>query len=182
MRIADVSAFYTPGGGGVRTYVERKLAFAEQAGIELAVIVPGASDRVEPRGRNSRLIHIASPKLILDRRYRYFADAAPVHAALDAFAPHFVEASSPWRTASIVAGWDGAAPRALVMHADPLAAYAYRWFGNIMPRRPCLRCGGRAQWRSLRSPRFGRHKPHRDYPARRRSRHILAHASRPRVT
>ena len=134
MRIADVSAFYTADGGGVRTYVERKLAYAEAEGVELAVIVPGEADRVEPRGRRTRLIHIASPRLILDRRYRYFAKAGAVHAALDAFAPEVVEASSPWRTASIVAEWRGQAVKALVMHADPLAAYAYRWFGGVAPR------------------------------------------------
>lgn len=134
MRIADVSAFYTTGGGGVHTYVERKLVHAERTGVELAVIVPGETDRVEQRGHRTRLIHIASPKLILDRRYRYFASAAPVHAVLDSFLPDVVEASSPWRTASIVADWHGRAVRALVMHADPLAAYAYRWFGGIAPR------------------------------------------------
>jgi alpha-1,6-mannosyltransferase len=32
MRIVDVCAFYTPEGGGVRTYVERKLAAAPRAG------------------------------------------------------------------------------------------------------------------------------------------------------
>ena len=134
MRIADVSAFYTARGGGVRTYVERKLAYAEQVGIDLAIIVPADVDAIERRGRYARLIQIASPPLILDRRYRYFESAAAVHAALDDFAPDFVEASSPWRTASIVADWQGAAPRALVMHADPLAAYAYRWFGNFAER------------------------------------------------
>lgn len=134
MRIADVSAFYTSRGGGVRTYVERKLAYAEQAGVELTVIVPGETGMIERRGRHTRLMHIASPPLIFDRRYRYFESAAAVHAALDDFAPDVVEASSPWRTASIVADWQGSAPRALVMHADPLAAYAYRWFGNVAER------------------------------------------------
>lgn len=134
MRIADVSAFYTARGGGVRTYVERKLAYAEQAGIELTVIIPSERNGIERRGRSTRLQHIAAPPLILDRRYRYFDSTAAVHAALDDFAPDVVEASSPWRTASIVAEWQGEAPRALVMHADPLAAYAYRWFGNVAER------------------------------------------------
>ena len=34
----------------------------------------------------------------------------------------------------MVGRWPGRAPRALVMHADPLSAYAYRWFGGIAPR------------------------------------------------
>lgn len=134
MKIVDVSAFYAPHGGGVKTYVEQKIRAMAQRGHELAIVAPSDRDAVEPRGENCRIIHVASPTMPLDRRYRYFADAAPVHAVLDTERPDFVEASSPWRTASIVAEWQGAAPRALVMHADPLAAYAYRWFGPIAER------------------------------------------------
>lgn len=153
MRVADVSAFYAPRGGGVRTYVERKLAYAEANGIELAVIVPGGDDRIEQRGPRTRLIQVASPFMPFDKRYRYFAEAAPVHALLDEIAPDFVEASSPWRTASIVADWRGPAPRALVMHADPLAAYAYRWLGSVM-RRDAIDRGFDWFWAHLR--RVGR--------------------------
>ena len=33
----------------------------------------------------------------------------------------------------MVGRWQGAATRSLVMHADPLSAYAYRWLGGIAP-------------------------------------------------
>ncbi|MBO9376346.1 glycosyltransferase [Sphingomonas histidinilytica] len=134
MKIVDVSAFYAPEGGGVKTYVEQKIRALAARGHELVVVAPSDRDAIEPRGPGCRIVHLASPTMPLDRRYRYFAEAGPVHAVLDAERPDFVEASSPWRTASIVAGWQGAAPRALVMHADPLAAYAYRWFGPIAER------------------------------------------------
>jgi alpha-1,6-mannosyltransferase len=77
------------------------------------------------------LATLASPQLPLDRRYRYFADEAALHRALSAWRPDFVEASSPWSSASMVARWGASVPRALVMHADPLSAYAYRWFGGL---------------------------------------------------
>lgn len=134
MKIVDVSAFYAPEGGGVKTYVEQKLNALTARGHEIVIVAPAAKDRVEVRGPRARIIHVASPAMPLDRRYRYFADATAVHAILDAEQPDFVEASSPWRTASIVASWRGDAPRALIMHADPLAAYAYRWFGPIADR------------------------------------------------
>jgi alpha-1,6-mannosyltransferase len=134
MKIVDVSAFYAPEGGGVKTYVEQKIRALSARGHELVIVAPSAQDGVEPRGAHCRIVHIASPTMPLDRRYRYFAEAGPVHAVLDAERPDFVEASSPWRTATIVAEWQGSAPRALVMHADPLAAYAYRWFGPIADR------------------------------------------------
>ena len=131
MKIVDVSAFYTPHGGGVRTYVDRKLTYAAAAGHEMVVIIPGAHDGQETLPGGGRLISIASPKLIFDGRYRYFRSAEPVHALLDAEQPDIVEASSPWRTANIVADWKGPARKALFMHADPMSTYAYRWFGQI---------------------------------------------------
>jgi alpha-1,6-mannosyltransferase len=134
MKIVDVCAFYSPHGGGVKTYVERKLAVGPSLGHEITLIVPSDRDAVEIVGPSARIVHVASPQLIVDRRYRYFAAAAPIHSILDREQPDFIEASSPWRTASIVADWKGSAPRSLVMHADPLSTYAYRWFGPIASR------------------------------------------------
>lgn len=131
MRIVDVCAFYTPAGGGVKTYVDRKLAAARQLGHEVVVIAPGERDAVVERGPGGTLVTIASPRFPLDRRYRYFADEAALHRTLTAWRPDVVEASSPWSSATMVGRWDGAARRALVMHCDPLSAYAYRWFGPV---------------------------------------------------
>ena len=133
MRIADVSAFYTPVGGGVRTYAEAKLRAAARFGHEMILIVPGERHEVIKRGPGAVLVTIPSPLLPVDRRYRYFDDEAAIHAALDAWQPDHVEASSPWSSAAMVGRWRGGASRSLVMHADPLAAYAYRWLGGFIP-------------------------------------------------
>jgi alpha-1,6-mannosyltransferase len=132
MRIADVCAFYTPAGGGVRTYVESKLRVAPRFGHEMIVIVPGERHEVVRRGPGAVMVTIPSPKLPVDKRYHYFDDEAAVHAVLDAWQPDHVEASSPWSSATMVGRWDGPASRSLVMHADPLAAYAYRWLGGFV--------------------------------------------------
>ena len=50
MRIVDVSAFYAPAGGGVRTYVEAKLRAAARFGHEMIVVIPGERDEVVERG------------------------------------------------------------------------------------------------------------------------------------
>ncbi|RIA45761.1 alpha-1,6-mannosyltransferase [Hephaestia caeni] len=134
MRIVDVCAFYTPAGGGVRTYVERKLRAGADAGHEIVILAPGTHDEVRHFGRNVRIVTIAAAPFPLDRTYHYFDDEPALHAALDALAPDMVEVSSPWTSAAMVARWRGAAPRALIMHSDPLAAYAYRWFGAIADR------------------------------------------------
>ncbi|MHA6719912.1 glycosyltransferase [Sphingomonas sp. RS6] len=134
MRIVDVCAFYTPHGGGVKTYVRRKMATGPRLGQEIIILAPGEREEVVEQSDGAVLATIPAPLLPLDRRYRYFDDETALHRALDRWRPDFVEASSPWRSASMVARWQGAAPRSLVMHADPLAAYAYRWFGMIAPR------------------------------------------------
>jgi len=149
MRIVDVSAFYSPFGGGVRTYVEAKLRAAARFGHEMIVIVPGEDHQVTKRAPGAYLVSIPSPQLPVDRRYRYFDDERLLHATLDAWQPDHVEASSPWSSATMVGRWQGAASRSLVMHADPLAAYAYRWLGGIAPTSVIDRCFG-SFWRHLR--------------------------------
>src|SRR5438046_2742245 len=133
MRIVDVSAFYAPQGGGVRTYVEAKLKAAPCFGHEMVVVIPGERDGVVERAPGAILASLASPKLPVDRRYRYFDDERALHRLLDAWQPDHVEASSPWSSATMVGRWQGSATRSLVMHSDPLAAYAYRWLGGIIP-------------------------------------------------
>lgn len=134
MHIVDISALYSPDGGGIRTYTNRKLQVAERLGQRLTVIVPGAEAATTHFG-SARLVSIPSPRFPLDRSYFYFESDAVIHAALDREAPDFVEASSPWGSATAVAEWPGAAPRALIMHADPLSAFAYRWLENVVSRR-----------------------------------------------
>src|SRR5437868_9698681 len=149
MRIVDVSAFYSPAGGGVRTYVEAKLRAAPRFGHEMIVIVPGSHNAVERRGPGAYLVSIASPTLPVDRRYRYFDDQPALHRTLATWRPDHVEASSPWSSATMVGRWQGAASRSLVMHADPMAAYAYRWLGGVVPIETIDRWFG-AFWRHLR--------------------------------
>ncbi|WP_336965790.1 glycosyltransferase [Sphingobium aquiterrae] len=149
MRIVDVCAFYAPDGGGVKTYVERKLKAGAQAGHEVIILAPGHDEAVIEQGPSGKLVTLPSPRFPLDRRYRYFSDERSLHAMLTRLAPDMVEASSPWSSASMVARWPGAAPRALVMHADPLSAYAYRWFGSVASREAIDR-GFDWFWRHLR--------------------------------
>jgi alpha-1,6-mannosyltransferase len=149
VKIVDVCAFYAPKGGGVRTYIDRKLAAAPAFGHELTVIAPGLRDEVERRGPGASIRWIAAPAFPLDRNYRYFGDPVTLHDALDAERPDMVEVSSPWRSAAMVAEWRGPAPRALIMHADPLSAYAYRWFEPVASRATIDRHFGWF-WRHLR--------------------------------
>lgn len=134
MRIVDVCAFYSPHGGGVRTYIEQKLRIGPKLGQEIVVLAPGDDHAVIEHGPMARIVTIPSPRLPVDRNYWYFADEPALHAALDRLEPDFVEVASPWRSPSFVARWPGRVPRALVMHHDPFAVYAYRWLEPWLTR------------------------------------------------
>ena len=134
MHVVDVCAFYSPQGGGVKTYVERKVRTARRHGVQMTILAPARDGEAFVLGDGEQVHTIPGRRFPLDGRYRYFHDEPALHAALDELAPDFVEASSPWSSAAMVARWPGAAPRALVMHADPLASYAYRWFGGVFSR------------------------------------------------
>lgn len=134
MKIVDVCAFYSPRGGGVKTYVAQKLALAERMGQDITILVPADDDAVVEVGPCARIQTIASPRFPLDRKYWYFNDERALHAALDTLAPDIVEASSPWRSPLMVANWRPETPKALIMHADPLSAYAYRWLDLLVSR------------------------------------------------
>ena len=149
MRIVDVCAFYAPRGGGVKTYIEHKLREGPARGHEIIIIAPGREDRIERRGPLARIIWMQSPKFPLDRNYHYFADRERLHAMLDELGPDLVEVSSPWRSASIIADWRSAVPKAMIAHADPLSAFAYRWFGGVADRETIDR-GFDWYWRHLR--------------------------------
>ena len=128
MRIVDVNEFYSPTGGGVRTYIDRKMGIMSDLGHELIVIAAGREDMVEERPGGGRIIYVKASRLPFDKNYGLFWDASPVTRLLDELKPDVVEASSPWRPAWIVGEWQGDAVKVFFMHNDNVAAYAMRWF------------------------------------------------------
>jgi alpha-1,6-mannosyltransferase len=142
MRVVDVNEFYSPTGGGVRTYLQRKMAIMAELGHELIVIAPGPAPRVEERPGGGTIHFVKGPSLALDRNYHLFWEAAPVRALLDRLQPDVVECSSPWRPAWIVGGWQGAALKSFFMHNDNVATYPQRWFEDVASPRGVERAFG----------------------------------------
>lgn len=134
MRIVDVNEFYAPTGGGVRTYIDRKMQIMAELGHELDVIAPGHEDATEERSGGGRIHWVKAPRLPFDRSYGLFWDAAPVTRLLDKLAPDVVETSSPFRPAWIVANWQGSAVKVFFAHSDNMAAYPQRWLEGIATR------------------------------------------------
>ena len=133
MRIVDVNEFYSPSGGGVRTYVDRKMGILAGMGHELIVVAPGREDRVDERPGGGRVIYVKAPGMPFDADYGLFWDKAPINRILDALDPDVIENCSPWRPAWIVGARQGRAVKSFFMHNDNMEAYAKRWLGGLMP-------------------------------------------------
>lgn len=150
MKVVDIAEFYSAAGGGVRTYVEAKLAAAARQGHEMVVIAPGREHRTEHRPGGGRIEWVPAWPQPADRNYRLFFDFKHVHALLDAERPDVVEASSPWTSTVILAAWQGRAARVLVYHSDPVSTYIQRWFEGLLSTRTVDRLC-HAYWMHLRA-------------------------------
>ena len=131
MKIVDVCEFYSPTGGGVRRYINQKLALAEKFGHQLTVIAPGAETRTE-EAHGGAIAWIKSPHLPFDRNYRMFWNHQQVWRTLDRLNPDLVEGSSPWRGGWLAARWPGKAVKVFFMHADPVAIYPQTFLGGLL--------------------------------------------------
>ena len=127
MRIVDINEYYSPTGGGVRTYLDRKMRIMAELGHELIVIAPYDEDRIEDRPDGGRIYWVKAPPLIVDRNYWLFKDTAPVLRLLDQLKPDVVENSSPWRPAWALSRWQGDALKVFFAHNDNIGAYPQRW-------------------------------------------------------
>lgn len=134
MRIVDVNEYYSPTGGGVRTYLDRKMRIMAELGHELIVIAPYHEDRIEDRPDGGRIYWVKSPPLIFDRNYWLFRHEAPIVRLLDELKPDVVEVSSPWRPAWIVGRWQGDALKVFFAHNDNIGAYG-QLGGLVSPHR-----------------------------------------------
>lgn len=138
MRIVDVNEFYSPTGGGVRTYIDRKMGIMSDLGHELVVLAPGRENAVEERPGGGKVIWIQTGHLPLDQNYGLFWESAPILKLLDQLQPDVVETSSPWRLPWVIGKWqpkyEGGAVKSFFMHNDNMAAYALRWFEGLAPQ------------------------------------------------
>lgn len=135
MRVVDVNEYYSPTGGGVRTYLDRKMGIMADLGHELIVIAPALANSVEERPGGGKIYWLKAPPLILDRNYGIFVEDPPIWELLDQLKPDVVECSSPWRPAWTVAHWQGDALKVFFAHGDQMGAYPQRWLDSVATAR-----------------------------------------------
>jgi alpha-1,6-mannosyltransferase len=132
VRIVDLNEFYSPTGGGVRTYLDRKMGIMADMGHELIVIAPALKSSIEERPGGGKIYWLKCPPLIFDRNYGIFVHDIPVWALLDELKPDVVECSSTWLPAWTVAKWQGGdAVKVFFAHGDQIGAYPQRWLDAV---------------------------------------------------
>jgi alpha-1,6-mannosyltransferase len=131
MRIVDVNEYYSPTGGGVRTYLDRKMSLMAELGHELIVIAAGRKEAIERRPDGGCIYWIKSPILMWDHNYCIFTNGPRIRELLDEIRPDIVETSSPQLPAWAVGGWRGDALKIFFAHNDNLGAYFVRWLEDF---------------------------------------------------
>ncbi len=95
MRILDVDNGYSPTGGGIRTYHDRKLAFfAARDDHDYALVVPGARDEVEQVGPRATVYRLRG--VPVGAGYRAMLSPRALGRVLEQFRPELVEVGSPY--------------------------------------------------------------------------------------
>ena len=132
MHICDLNNFYSPTGGGVRTYHNHKLAyFAARDDIEYTLFLP--SDRVEVEAQTPRVRVVHFPGVPITN-YRFIVDAPRLRRVLQDFDPDLIEVGSPYVLPHVVQAATTGMRAVLTgfWHADYPRAYVQRPLNNLM--------------------------------------------------
>ncbi len=96
MRLLDVTEFYSPWGGGVRTYLTEKARWiAPQADFEHAVVLPGDRDHVEVWQR-SRVYFVRGPAVPASPGYHFLIARNKLAEIVRLERPDVIEVGSPY--------------------------------------------------------------------------------------
>lgn len=95
MHIADITMFYAPASGGVRTYLEAKRnRLAKLPGVTSSLLVPGAYHR-----SHGSIHEVPAPPLPFGQGYRFPLKRRGWQRELIRLAPDLIEAGDPYVTA-----------------------------------------------------------------------------------
>jgi alpha-1,6-mannosyltransferase len=125
LRVLDITKFYSAESGGVKTYLDAKIADFADREIEHTLVIPGAQDTVTERGR-SHIYSIAGPRIPFSPTYRLMVSVAAVQTIIDRFQPDIIEVGSPFLVPRLV--WSALQGRKIptlgFYHSDLIRTYA----------------------------------------------------------
>ena len=95
MHIADMTMFYAPASGGVRTYLDAKhRRLRSYPGVQHSLLIPGDS-----YSHHDGIYRIPTPPLPFARGYRFPLRRTPWRNLLRALRPDLIEVGDPYLTA-----------------------------------------------------------------------------------
>ena len=137
MKICDLTQFYSPVSGGVRRYVEQKVAFVRKArpDCQHILVVPGEATTCTGDDI-SRVYTIASPLISRTSRYRALLKLHLVEEVLEREKPDIIESGDPYQLAwkAIASGRGLDIPVVGFYHSHFPEAYirsVAKYFGSI---------------------------------------------------
>ena len=100
MKVCDLTQFYSPVSGGVKRYLQEKVAYLHSHTTEdrHILIIPGAKDEMTEEGR-ARVYTIRSPLVSRTSRYRALLRLEAVERILEREEPDVIESGDPYQVA-----------------------------------------------------------------------------------
>ena len=109
MRILDITEFYSPLGGGVKTYLTAKAEWlAQQPDVSHTIVLPGEQDQETTLAR-SRVVLLGGPRVPASPGYHFLTAGWRIREILAEVQPDVVEIGSPF----LAAFWARRAARTL---------------------------------------------------------------------
>lgn len=130
----DVTKFYAPGGGGVRTYLDAKIRDFTTRPVDHTLVIPGAEHRREIRGRTTvyRIPGISIPGT---PGYRLLLRARTLRTIIELEKPDVIEVGSPFLVPHITrwAAQGRRVPLVGFYHADLVRTYVDPYVEGLRP-------------------------------------------------
>lgn len=96
MKALDITKFFGPTTGGIRTYLLEKSSFVQQhPELRHVIVVPGEKDLVTEDG-GTRWYHLAGPPIPTQAPYRFLLSRKKFAAILEEERPDIIEVGSPY--------------------------------------------------------------------------------------
>ncbi|MGI9086267.1 MAG: glycosyltransferase [Chthoniobacterales bacterium] len=135
MKVCDLTQFYSPLSGGVKRYLQEKIAFIQTArpDDEHVLIIPGGKTELI-RAARSKIYTIRSPLISRTTQYRALLDLRALEEIIERERPDILETADPYQV-----GWK--AIRAGHTFGIPVVAFYHSHFVEAYLGGPARRLG-----------------------------------------
>jgi len=134
LHVLDVTKFYAPGGGGVRTYLDAKVAHFRERSVHHVMVIPGPQPDRCRRGHTT-VYRVPGLPIPFTPGYRFLLSAGALRRIIHAERPDVIEVGSPFFvplvTRLATRGWR--IPTVGFYHADLIRTYVDPYVGGLGP-------------------------------------------------